>query len=187
MFADRLGKSKSWVDKIERGVRTLDKVSTLQHIAAVLRIDPGVLLGRDARSAEVTGWTADVARIRVALSRLRHPAGPPGGQSAGATRRPGGPAGGPRLDDLPARQLSPGGGAAAGTAGRRGTRPRRRSGGGPGAAGGDVPGHGVAAGQAGRAGAGVAGGRSGDGHRDRRFRSGRRRSGAARPGVARLR
>ncbi|WP_431924520.1 helix-turn-helix domain-containing protein [Micromonospora wenchangensis] len=90
VFADRLGKSKSWVDKIERGVRTLDKVSTLQDIAAVLRIDPAVLLGRDTRPAEATGWTADVTRIRVALSRydipLARPAGsrpvPPAGQVA---------------------------------------------------------------------------------------------------------
>ena len=27
VFADRLGKSKSWVDKVERGVRRLDKFS----------------------------------------------------------------------------------------------------------------------------------------------------------------
>ncbi|MFB9546127.1 helix-turn-helix domain-containing protein, partial [Micromonospora sagamiensis] len=35
VFADRLGRSKSWVDKIERGVRSLDRVSTLRDIAAV--------------------------------------------------------------------------------------------------------------------------------------------------------
>ncbi|MEU7979863.1 MULTISPECIES: helix-turn-helix domain-containing protein [Micromonospora] len=90
VFADRLGKSKSWVDKVERGVRTLDKMSTLQEIAAVLRIDPAVLLGRDVQPAEVTGRAADVARIRVALSRydipLARPTGgrpvPPVGQAA---------------------------------------------------------------------------------------------------------
>ncbi|GHJ09009.1 hypothetical protein TPA0907_33760 [Micromonospora humidisoli] len=65
VFADRLGKSKSWVDKVERGVRTLDKVSTLQDIAAVLCIDPGVLLGGDLRPADVSG---PVERVREALS-----------------------------------------------------------------------------------------------------------------------
>nr|WP_117673297.1 helix-turn-helix domain-containing protein [Micromonospora sp. MW-13] len=68
VFADRLGKSKSWVDKVERGVRSLDKVSTLQGIAAVLRIDTAVLLGRDAQPADVTERAEGVERVRVALS-----------------------------------------------------------------------------------------------------------------------
>ncbi|RGC66488.1 hypothetical protein C5N14_23385 [Micromonospora sp. MW-13] len=68
VFADRLGKSKSWVDKVERGVRALDKVSTLQAIAAVLRIDTAVLLGRDARPTDVTRCAEGVDRIRAALS-----------------------------------------------------------------------------------------------------------------------
>ncbi|WP_405095104.1 helix-turn-helix domain-containing protein [Micromonospora sp. NBC_01412] len=68
VFADRLGKSKSWVDKVERGVRSLDKVSTLQGIAAVLRIDTTVLLGRDARPAAVTERVEGVERIGEALS-----------------------------------------------------------------------------------------------------------------------
>ncbi|WP_431935673.1 helix-turn-helix domain-containing protein [Micromonospora sp. RP3T] len=68
VLADRLGKSKSWVDKVERGVRSLDKVSTLQDIAAVLRIDAAVLLGRDSRPVEVTERAEGVERIRAALS-----------------------------------------------------------------------------------------------------------------------
>ena len=44
-FADRLGKSKSWVDKIERGVRKLDRYSVIRDIADVLRLDPDMLLG----------------------------------------------------------------------------------------------------------------------------------------------
>lgn len=79
VFADRLGKSKSWVDKVERGVRTLDKVSTLQDIAAVLRIDPAVLLGRDARPVDAIGGTADVTLIRTALSRYDIPLARPAG------------------------------------------------------------------------------------------------------------
>jgi transcriptional regulator with XRE-family HTH domain len=68
VFADRLGKSKSWVDKVERGVRALDKVSTLHEIAAVLRIDPAVLLGREARPADVAACAEGVERLRAALS-----------------------------------------------------------------------------------------------------------------------
>ncbi|MFY1625471.1 helix-turn-helix domain-containing protein [Micromonospora sp. WMMD735] len=68
VLADRLGKSKSWVDKVERGVRALDKVSTLQDIAAVLRIEPGVLLGRHAEPAGVTERAEGVERIRTALT-----------------------------------------------------------------------------------------------------------------------
>jgi transcriptional regulator with XRE-family HTH domain len=80
VFADRLGKSKSWVDKVERGVRALDKVSTLQDIAAVLRIDTAVLLGRDAQPAEVSERTVDVERIRTALSRYEIALGRPAGR-----------------------------------------------------------------------------------------------------------
>ncbi|MFI6228312.1 helix-turn-helix domain-containing protein [Micromonospora echinospora] len=68
VLADRLGKSKSWVDKVERGVRSLDKVSTLQDIAAVLRIDTSVLLGRDVQPVGVAERVEGVERIRVALS-----------------------------------------------------------------------------------------------------------------------
>ncbi len=49
MLADRLGKSKSWVDKVERGVRVLDRYSVIQEIATVLRVDPAVLLGQHCR------------------------------------------------------------------------------------------------------------------------------------------
>ncbi|MFI7432644.1 helix-turn-helix domain-containing protein [Micromonospora haikouensis] len=68
VFADRLGKSKSWVDKVERGVRSLDRVSTLHEIAAVLRIDAAVLLGRDTQPADVTGRVEGVEQVREALS-----------------------------------------------------------------------------------------------------------------------
>lgn len=67
-FADRLGKSKSWVDKVERGVRSLERLSTIREIAAVLRVDPAALLGRDVQPAEVAERSEGVARIRAALS-----------------------------------------------------------------------------------------------------------------------
>ncbi|WP_434743770.1 helix-turn-helix domain-containing protein [Micromonospora sp. SH-82] len=43
MFADRLGKSKSWVDKVERGIRELNKLDVLHEIAAALRVDVALL------------------------------------------------------------------------------------------------------------------------------------------------
>ncbi|MFE0590234.1 helix-turn-helix domain-containing protein [Micromonospora echinospora] len=82
VLADRLGKSKSWVDKVERGVRSLDKVSTLQDIAAVLRIDTAVLLGRGAEPAGVADRAEGVERIRAALSAYEIVLGRP------APRRP---------------------------------------------------------------------------------------------------
>ncbi|WP_433344413.1 helix-turn-helix domain-containing protein [Micromonospora sp. CA-111912] len=83
VFADRLGKSKSWVDKVERGVRALDKVSTLQAIAGVLRIDTAVLLGRDARPADVTRCVEGVDRIRAALSTYDIALGRPAARGPG--------------------------------------------------------------------------------------------------------
>ncbi|MBG6100504.1 transcriptional regulator with XRE-family HTH domain [Micromonospora vinacea] len=67
-FADRLGKSKSWVDKVERGVRSLERVSTIREIAAVLRVDPAALLGGDVQPAGSAERREGVARIRAALS-----------------------------------------------------------------------------------------------------------------------
>ncbi|WP_331461138.1 helix-turn-helix domain-containing protein [Micromonospora tarapacensis] len=80
LLADRLGKSKSWVDKVERGVRSLDKLSTLQEIATVLRIDTAVLLGRDAEQIETRGRVEGVDRIRASLSRYDIPLGRPAGR-----------------------------------------------------------------------------------------------------------
>ncbi|MEU8332836.1 helix-turn-helix domain-containing protein [Micromonospora sp. NPDC048839] len=75
-FADRLGKSKSWVDKVERGVRSLERVSTIRDIAAVLRVDAAALLGRDAQPVDATGRAEGVARIRAALSTYAMARGP---------------------------------------------------------------------------------------------------------------
>ncbi|MEU1605606.1 helix-turn-helix domain-containing protein [Micromonospora matsumotoense] len=86
VFADRLGRSKSWVDKVERGVRSLDKVSTLRDIAAVLRIDTAVLLGRDTQSATTTARIEGVERIREALSAYDVALGRPTGRVLPAAR-----------------------------------------------------------------------------------------------------
>jgi transcriptional regulator with XRE-family HTH domain len=73
VFADRLGKSKSWVDKVERGVRRLDKFSTIAEIAQVLQIDVAALMsGREQiRRPDGPGdiGHGEVAAIRAALER----------------------------------------------------------------------------------------------------------------------
>lgn len=72
VFADRLGKSKSWVDKVERGVRRLDKFSVLHEIADILRIDVQLLLGKDPER-HTDGFNCidqvEVEEIRAALER----------------------------------------------------------------------------------------------------------------------
>ncbi|WP_307846962.1 helix-turn-helix transcriptional regulator [Micromonospora sp. D93] len=70
-FADRLGKSKSWVDKVERGVRRLERLSNLREVAETLRIDVEVLLAaRPVRPAPVP---AGVDGVRTALARYHLP------------------------------------------------------------------------------------------------------------------
>ncbi|MFI2711436.1 helix-turn-helix domain-containing protein [Micromonospora sp. NPDC018662] len=70
-FADRLGKSKSWVDKVERGVRRLERVSNLREIADALRIDLDVLLVES--SGRPAPAIVDVERLRAALARYHLP------------------------------------------------------------------------------------------------------------------
>nr|WP_328822574.1 helix-turn-helix domain-containing protein [Micromonospora rubida] len=69
MLADRLGKSKSWVDKVERGVRTLDRFSAVRDVAEALRVDPTVLVGGDARPSSTTVAVEGVDGVRAALAR----------------------------------------------------------------------------------------------------------------------
>ncbi|GAA4250985.1 helix-turn-helix domain-containing protein [Dactylosporangium darangshiense] len=72
VFADRLGKSKSWVDKVERGVRRLDKFSVVYEIADVLQLDVQILLGRDPERRPDSVNCVDqveVEEIRAALER----------------------------------------------------------------------------------------------------------------------
>ncbi|GGM00160.1 MULTISPECIES: helix-turn-helix domain-containing protein [Micromonospora] len=69
VFADRLGKSKSWVDKVERGVRRLDKWSVLREVADALDVDPDLLLGEATPPRPADEATADVEPIRAALTR----------------------------------------------------------------------------------------------------------------------
>ncbi|SCF18908.1 helix-turn-helix domain-containing protein [Micromonospora chokoriensis] len=75
MLADRLRRSKSWVDKIERGARTLDRYSVIQELAHVLRVEPEVLLGQPQSTP--AGTPDGVDDIRAALARYDSPEVPP--------------------------------------------------------------------------------------------------------------
>ncbi|MGV9213106.1 helix-turn-helix domain-containing protein [Micromonospora sp. RB23] len=75
MLADRLRRSKSWVDKIERGVRPLDRYSVIQELSRVLRVDPEVLLGQPPSAP--SSAPAGVDDIRAALARYDSPQAPP--------------------------------------------------------------------------------------------------------------
>ncbi|MEV4711838.1 helix-turn-helix domain-containing protein [Micromonospora sp. NPDC049374] len=73
VFADRIGKSKSWIDKIERGARRLDRLSVIETVAGALGVATGVLVRRDSRQPTVTEMTAAVERVREALARYDIP------------------------------------------------------------------------------------------------------------------
>ncbi|MER5705178.1 helix-turn-helix domain-containing protein [Micromonospora sp. NPDC002296] len=75
VFADRIGKSKSWVDKVERGVRTLDRLSVIETVAAALGVAPKVLLTGKAQRTPATDTGSDVERVRAALARHDVPTG----------------------------------------------------------------------------------------------------------------
>ncbi|MFF0316213.1 helix-turn-helix domain-containing protein [Micromonospora sp. NPDC005252] len=75
MLADRLRRSKSWVDKIERGVRPLDRYSVIQELAHVLRVEPEALLGQPRSTP--AGTPDGVDDIRAALARYDLPQAPP--------------------------------------------------------------------------------------------------------------
>ncbi|MEU4567602.1 helix-turn-helix domain-containing protein [Micromonospora sp. NPDC023956] len=80
VFADRIGRSKSWVDKVERGVRTLDRLPMIETVAAALGVTPGVLLGRRTQQARTTDATTAIEHVREALASHHTPTshvGPP--------------------------------------------------------------------------------------------------------------
>lgn len=69
VFADRLGKSLSWVDKIRNGGRQIDRLSVLRQIAGVLDIPLQVLV--DPEEAERRRRCPDGREIGAIRSALR--------------------------------------------------------------------------------------------------------------------
>lgn len=47
LLADRIGRSKSWIEKVEAGKRSANRLPILQAICEELRIDLPVLIGND--------------------------------------------------------------------------------------------------------------------------------------------
>ncbi|MGW4463404.1 helix-turn-helix domain-containing protein [Micromonospora sp. NPDC004704] len=93
VLADRVGMSKSWVEKVESGARRLDKFSTISEVADALEIDISMLLGRspDARPPRAYADHCEIGALRDALgrsalaSRLSHPRWPDLGKLRQAT------------------------------------------------------------------------------------------------------
>jgi transcriptional regulator with XRE-family HTH domain len=70
VFADRLGKSVSWVDKIKAGDRQLDRVGVLRQIAGVLDIPLIVLIDPDeAEQRRLCPDEREIEAVRHALGR----------------------------------------------------------------------------------------------------------------------
>ncbi|PSL56496.1 transcriptional regulator with XRE-family HTH domain [Saccharothrix carnea] len=69
-FADMIGRSTSWLDKVESGERDLVRLPTIELVAEALSIDPTVLTDAPAaaRAADCVD-AAEVAAIRAALGR----------------------------------------------------------------------------------------------------------------------
>ncbi len=70
LLADRIGRSKSWVEKIEAGNRSANRLPILLTICKELRIDLPVLIGRDpGRGTRECIDDLQVETIRAALER----------------------------------------------------------------------------------------------------------------------
>jgi|HubBroStandDraft_1064217.scaffolds.fasta_scaffold06963_3 transcriptional regulator with XRE-family HTH domain len=70
LLADRIGRSKSWIEKVEAGSRSANRLPILLTICKELRIDLPVLIGRDpARDTRECIDDLQVETIRAALER----------------------------------------------------------------------------------------------------------------------
>jgi transcriptional regulator with XRE-family HTH domain len=70
LLADRIGRSKSWIEKVEAGVRSANRLPILMSICTELRIDLPVLIGRDlTRDTHKCIDDIQVETIRASLER----------------------------------------------------------------------------------------------------------------------
>ena len=70
VFADRIGRSKSWLEKVERGERSAGRLSVLDVICEVLQVDLAALIGEEAqRMPQACLDDIEVERIRASLER----------------------------------------------------------------------------------------------------------------------
>jgi transcriptional regulator with XRE-family HTH domain len=70
LLADRIGRSKSWVEKVEAGTRSASRLPILMGICQELRVDFPVLIGRDLkRDTRECIDDVQVESIRTALEK----------------------------------------------------------------------------------------------------------------------
>jgi len=69
LFADRMGRSVSWIDMIQRGDRQLDRLSVLEQIAGVLEISIYTLI--DQRQAQRAAECIDDTEVRILKEALQ--------------------------------------------------------------------------------------------------------------------
>src|SRR5215470_4972967 len=70
VFADRIGRSKSWVEKVERGERSAGRLAVLDVISEVLQVDLAALIGEEPqRMPQACLDDNEVGRIRSSLER----------------------------------------------------------------------------------------------------------------------
>ena len=68
LLADRIGRSKSWIEKVEAGTRSADRLPILLTICSELRIDFPVLIGKHpGRATRECIDELQVETIRTAL------------------------------------------------------------------------------------------------------------------------
>jgi len=70
-FAERVGRSPSWVDKIESGERVLERLPVLEQVAAVLGVSVDALTQRSAPAVISCIDGVELAAIRAALQRVQ--------------------------------------------------------------------------------------------------------------------
>ncbi|ONI86701.1 transcriptional regulator [Saccharothrix sp. ALI-22-I] len=69
-FADMIGRSTSWLDKVESGERNLVRIPTIEVVAEALAVDPSVLTDAPAAARALDRVdAAEVSAIRAALGR----------------------------------------------------------------------------------------------------------------------
>src|ERR1700716_3323743 len=67
-FADMVGRSTSWLDKIEKGERNLLRLPMLEKVAEVLDINPTVLT--DEPAADQAARCVDASEVRAIRAAL---------------------------------------------------------------------------------------------------------------------
>lgn len=75
LLAHRVGRSRAWVQQVERGALLVDRLSVIYRVAEALNVDPRILLDQPFLLRDGESWsTAGVPAIRRALLTVPGPA-----------------------------------------------------------------------------------------------------------------